>query len=145
MVRIGSVKPFISLFINVQIIIAELIRQIEIAQRRTFYRVIQHRRGYLTPHTPGKSKTGMIPFPLMISSIHQHSDNFLRIETYTQIHRTFRFRLQGQDQILLALSSQLVVHISIGICPDQDRHGFAQFFQCNMAVLLQRTDTMHPV
>ena len=83
MVCIGGVKPFISLLINVQIIITELIRQIEIAQRRTFYRVIQHSRRYLTPHTPGKSKTGMIPFPLMIGGIHQHSDDFLRIETYT--------------------------------------------------------------
>ena len=83
MVRIGRVEPLIPLLINIQVIIAELIRQIEIAQRRTFDRVIQHRRGYLASHTPGKSKPGMIPFSLMIGSIHQHPDDFLRIETYT--------------------------------------------------------------
>ena len=87
----------------------------------------------------------MIPFSLMIGGIHQHSDDFLRIETYTQVHRTFRFRLQGQDQILLVLAGQFVVYISIGVCSHQDRHGFAQFLQCYMAVLLQRTDTMQPV
>ena len=143
MVAIRRIYDFIPPVIDVEIMVREHVRQVDVTQGITLYRIV-HSPIHTFPYPSRYGELRMVTSPIVKSSVQQQGDDILTIKIQAHINRAIWFFLYRKHQILLPLTDQFIAHIRVKICTDHDRHGFLQFLHGKQAILFQAADLRQP-